>query len=163
MILNALEARKLPIYGDGQNVRDWLHVEDHSAAILLVLERGRPGESYNVGASNEQSNLALIDHLCAGLEAASPAGSNPAMRAAGLSSYAELKTFVADRPGHDRRYAVDASKLRAELQWQPAWTFEGGLASTVRWYVENRTSFDASRCGYDRNRLGLSVAPAVHR
>src|ERR1043166_3710418 len=115
MILNALEARALPIYGDGMNVRDWLHVDDHCAALMLVLQRGRPGESYNVGASNEQPNIVLVNHVCAALDEAKPAGSNPAMKAAGKSKYAELKTFVADRPGHDRRYAVDATKLRTEL------------------------------------------------
>ena len=162
MVLNALEARKLPIYGDGRNVRDWLHVDDHCAALLLVLDRGRPGESYNVGASNEQPNIVLVDRLCAALDAALPAAANPAMRAAGLSSYAELKTFVADRPGHDRRYAVDNTKLRSELGWAPAWTFERGLDSTVRWYVEHRESFAAGQSGYNRERLGLgSAVPAA--
>jgi dTDP-glucose 4,6-dehydratase len=163
MVLNALEARKLPIYGDGRNVRDWLHVDDHCAALLLVLDRGRPGDSYNVGASNEQPNIVLVDRLCAALDAALPAASNPAMRAVGLSSYAELKTFVDDRPGHDRRYAVDSTKLRTELGWKPAWTFERGLDSTVRWYVEHRQSFAAAQSGYDRERLGLGAAVPAAR
>ena len=162
MVLNAIEARTLPIYGDGLNVRDWLHVDDHCAALLLVLERGRPGQSYNVGASNEQSNIVLVDRLCAALDAAMPPSSNPAMRAAGLSSYGGLRAFVADRPGHDRRYAVDSTKLRSELGWRPAWTFESGLDSTVKWYVENREAFGASQSGYARERLGLGAsAPAA--
>jgi len=163
MILNALEARPLPIYGDGMNVRDWLHVEDHCVALLLVLQHGRIGESYNVGASNEQPNIALVNHLCAALDMAQPAASNPAMRAAGKASYADLKTFVADRPGHDRRYAVDATKLRTELGWQPAWSFADGLGSTVQWYVEHREAFDATRSGYNRERLGLSTAAPATR
>ena len=163
MVLNALDARELPIYGDGLNVRDWLHVDDHCAALLLVLQRGRPGESYNVGAGNEQPNIVLVDRLCAALDAALPAASNPAMRAAGLSSYAELKTFVADRPGHDRRYAVDNTKLCTELGWKPAWTFERGLESTVRWYVEHREAFGAAQSGYNRQRLGLGASvPGAH-
>jgi dTDP-glucose 4,6-dehydratase len=162
MVLNALDARPLPIYGDGKNVRDWLHVDDHCAALLLVLGHGHPGESYNVGAGNEYPNIVMVDRLCAALEAAVPAVSNPAMRAAGLTSYRDLRTFVADRPGHDRRYAIDATKLRTELGWQPQWTFDRGLESTVQWYVQHRTSFGASQSGYDRRRLGLGAgAPAT--
>jgi dTDP-glucose 4,6-dehydratase len=163
MVLNALEARKLPIYGDGKNVRDWLHVDDHCAALLLVLQRGRPGESYNVGANNEQPNIVLVDRLCATLDAALPAASNPAMRSAGLSSYSQLKTYVTDRPGHDRRYAIDNTKLRTELGWAPAWTFERGLDATVRWYVEHRESFAAAQSGYDRQRLGLGATASAAR
>ena len=111
MVLNALEARKLPIYGDGRNVRDWLHVDDHCAALQLVLQKGTPGQSYNVGAGNEQMNIALVDQLCTALDVVYPAASNAAMAAVGATTYSALKTFVADRPGHDRRYAVDASKL----------------------------------------------------
>jgi len=125
---------------------------------LLVLQEGRVGASYNVGASNEQPNIALINHLCAALDIAQPAASNPAMRAAAKASYADLKTFVADRPGHDRRYAVDATKLRTDLGWQPAWSFADGLRSTVQWYVEHREAFDAARAGYNRERLGLGAA-----
>jgi dTDP-glucose 4,6-dehydratase len=163
MVLNALDARRLPIYGDGTNVRDWLHVDDHCAALLLVLHRGRPGESYNVGANNEQTNTVLVDRLCAALDSAMPAASNAAMRAAGFSTYGELKTFVADRPGHDRRYAVDSTKLRTELGWKPAWTFERGLDSTVRWYVQHRQAFAASQSGYNRERLGLGAASPATR
>lgn len=155
-ILNALQARPLPVYGDGQNVRDWLHVEDHCAAILAVLDRGRPGESYNVGASNEQSNLALIDQIGDTLEALHPASMNPAMRAAGVTRYRDLKQFVQDRPGHDRRYAIEAGKIRRELAWAPRYTFADGLRATVQWYVEHHRAFEADRLGYDRERLGLA-------
>jgi len=155
-ILNALDARPLPIYGDGGNVRDWLHVEDHCAAILSVLRDARPGENYNVGADNEQTNLAIVDRICAALEDLCPAAANPAMQAQGVAHYADLKQFVTDRPGHDRRYAIDAGKLRRDLGWQPQHTFETGLAATARWYVEHRDWYEAGRVGYDRGRLGLS-------
>lgn len=158
-ILNALEGRRLPIYGDGQNVRDWLHVEDHCAGIHAVLERGRPGEHYNIGASNEQSNIAIVDHVCATLEQLSPAARNPALAAAGVAGYHELKQFVPDRPGHDRRYAVDASKLRRELGWGPRHAFGDGIRQTAQWYLDHQEWCQASRVGYDRERLGLG-APA---
>jgi dTDP-glucose 4,6-dehydratase len=156
-ILNALEGRRLPIYGDGSNVRDWLHVQDHGAAILCVLEKGLPGESYNIGASNEQTNLALVDQLCAALDDVMPAGANPAMQAAGLTRYAQLKEFVPDRPGHDHRYAVDASKIQRELGWAPTRSFAEGLRTTVQWYAEHRDWFAAETLGYGRERLGLSA------
>ena len=120
MILNAVEGKSLPIYGDGGNVRDWLYVEDHCEGILLVLRKGAPGAKYNIGGGNERTNLQVVDALCATLDAELPAATNPALAARGLASYAGLKTFVADRPGHDRRYAIDASKIRAELGWAPA-------------------------------------------
>jgi dTDP-glucose 4,6-dehydratase len=160
MTLNALQGRRLPVYGDGTNVRDWLHVGDHCSALLRVLDRGRPGESYNVGASNEQTNLQLIDTLCGALEHLLPATENPSMVAAGARRYVDLKQFVADRPGHDRRYAVDASKLRSELGWTPTYTFAAGLRETVRWYVEHHEAFAAEVSGYDRQRLGLGTVPA---
>jgi dTDP-glucose 4,6-dehydratase len=156
-ILNAAEARRLPIYGDGRNVRDWLHVQDHCTAILGVLDRGRPGEHYNIGASNEQPNIAIVDLICDALESLLPAADNPAMRTAGMASYRDLKQFVADRPGHDRRYAVDASKVRAELGWTPAHTFADGIQDTAAWYLEHRHWFKAGAIGYDRDRLGLGA------
>jgi dTDP-glucose 4,6-dehydratase len=160
MTLNALDAQPLPIYGDGQNVRDWLHVEDHCAALLLVAARGVPGSSYNIGASNECPNLRLVDLLCASLEQIVPASANAAMVAAGRSSYTDLKQFVPDRPGHDRRYAVDATKLRDELDWRPQHDFADGLRQTVRWYAEHRPWFEAHTAGYNRQRLGLgALAP----
>jgi dTDP-glucose 4,6-dehydratase len=128
MIANALAGKPLPVYGDGQNVRDWLYVGDHCAAIRRVLEAGRPGDVYNIGGSAEKKNLDVVNILCATLDAARP-------RACG--SYADLVTFVKDRPGHDRRYAIDATKIRTELGWTPAETFDTGLARTVRWYLDH--------------------------
>ena len=124
MILNALDGRPLPIYGDGGNVRDWLHVDDHCAGILLVLRRGRAGEKYNIGGGNERTNLEIVDRICDTLQDVRPAAANPAVRH--RSSYRDLKTFVPDRPGHDRRYAIDATKIRRELGWAPRHTFEDG-------------------------------------
>jgi len=122
MIVNALHDKPLPVYGDGKNVRDWLHVEDHCEALVAVLERGRAGEVYNIGGGAERKNLELVHEL---------------LRLLGKGE--ELIRFVADRPGHDRRYAIDPSKIRAELGWKPAHTFEEGLAETVRWYVDHAT------------------------
>jgi len=153
MILNALEGRPLPIYGDGGNVRDWLHVEDHCAGILLALRKGRLGEKYNIGGGNERTNLQIVDVLCETLDALRPARANPALT---VTSYRELKTFVPDRPGHDRRYAIDASKIRRELGWAPRHTFESGLRATVEWYLEHRGWCEQIQSGrYDRQRLGL--------
>jgi dTDP-glucose 4,6-dehydratase len=146
MILNASDGRPLPIYGDGGNVRDWLHVGDHCAGILLVLRKGRPGEKYNIGAGNERTNLELVDRICDILDAVRPAA----------TSRRALKTFVPDRPGHDRRYAIDATKIRRELGWAPRRTFEDSLEATVRWYLDHRDWCDAVQAGrYDRQRLGL--------
>jgi len=158
MILNALEGRRLPIYGDGGNVRDWLYVEDHCEGILLALRKGAPGGKYNVGGGNERTNLQVVDALCAALEAERPARDNAALAAQGVDSYAGLKTFVADRPGHDRRYAIDATKIRRELGWAPRHAFESGLRETVRWYLGNRAWCDAVQSGkYRRERLGLAA------
>jgi dTDP-glucose 4,6-dehydratase len=156
IILNALEARPLPIYGDGGNVRDWLYVEDHCAGLLSVLERGQPGASYNLGGGNERTNLEIVDLVCAALEEACPAAARPALVARGLASYASLKTFVPDRPGHDRRYAIDATRARRDLGWKPAHDLEAALARTVRWYVEHQDWCAAMQAGgYGRERLGL--------
>jgi len=146
MILNALDGRPLPIYGDGGNVRDWLHVADHCAGLLLVLREGKPGEKYNIGGGNERTNLEIVDCICDTLDETNPSG----------VSYRSLKTFVPDRPGHDRRYAIDATKIRRELGWAAARTFEGGLRETVEWYVAHRDWCDAVQAGrYGRERLGL--------
>lgn len=158
-ILNALDGRELPIYGDGKQVRDWLHVDDHCAAILRVLRDGAPGERYNVGADNEWPNIAIVDAICDALEQLHPAASNQAMRAAGAPAYRALKRFVADRPGHDRRYAIDGGKLRRELGWSPAHTFRDGLRETAAWYLARRDEYSAARVGYGRERLGLGVRP----
>jgi dTDP-glucose 4,6-dehydratase len=157
MILNALEGKPLPIYGDGLNVRDWLYVEDHCEGILAALQRGRPGDKYNLGGSNERTNLEVVDTICRELEKLVPASTNPKLVSQELGSYAELKSFVADRPGHDRRYAIDASKARAELGWAPRFDLESGLARTVRWFVENREWCETVQAdNYRRERLGLA-------
>jgi dTDP-glucose 4,6-dehydratase len=156
MILNAVEGKSLPIYGDGGNVRDWLYVEDHCEGILLALLKGEPGGKYNIGGGNERTNLQVVDALCAALEAERPAARNPALGTRGVRSYAALKTFVPDRPGHDRRYAIDASKIRRELGWEPRHAFEDGLRETVRWYLANRPWCEAVQSdSYRRERLGL--------
>jgi dTDP-glucose 4,6-dehydratase len=155
MILNAVDGRPLPIYGDGGNVRDWLQVEDHCAGLLLALERGRPGEKYNLGGDNERTNLELVDRLCDTLDAMLPPAANPAMR--GAASYRSLKTFVPDRPGHDRRYAIDARKAKRELGWRQRHDFDSGLRATVQWYLDHRDWCAAIQQGrYDRQRLGLN-------
>ncbi|MGE5244874.1 MAG: dTDP-glucose 4,6-dehydratase [Betaproteobacteria bacterium] len=156
MILNALDGRPLPIYGDGGHVRDWLHVDDHCAGLLTVLERGRPGESYNIGGGNERTNLDVVDRLCDTLEELWPAAGNPALSTKGVTSYRALKSFVPDRPGHDRRYAIDATKIRRELGWTPGHSFETGLRETVAWYLGHRDWCARVQAGrYDRQRLGL--------
>jgi dTDP-glucose 4,6-dehydratase len=161
MILNALEGKRLPIYGDGGNVRDWLYVEDHCDGILAALERGQPGERYNLGGGAERTNLQIVDAICQELERARPAAQSAALARAGMESYSALKTFVPDRPGHDRRYAIDASKAQHELGWRPAHAFDRGLAATVRWYLEQRDWCDAVQSGrYGRERLGLTPAAA---
>jgi len=155
MILNAIEGKPLPIYGDGGNIRDWLYVADHCAGILQVLERGRPGEKYNIGASNERTNLEIVDALCEELEVALPAATNPALKRAGIARYADLKQFVSDRPGHDRRYAINAEKIRRELGWRAEVGFEEGLRATVRWYLDNREWCESVEAeGSQRERRG---------
>ncbi len=129
VIGNALAGKPLPVYGDGSNVRDWLYVLDHCDALRLVLERGRPGEAYNIGGGGERANIDLVREICSFLDESSP-------RKAG--SYAELVSFVKDRPGHDRRYAIDSAKIARELGWKPRESFASGLKKTVQWYVENR-------------------------
>jgi dTDP-glucose 4,6-dehydratase len=157
MILNATEGKALPLYGDGGNVRDWLYVDDHCEGILLALQRGRPGEKYNIGGGNERSNLQIVDRLCEELEAALPAAGNPALKRVGVDHYADLKHFVTDRPGHDRRYAISAEKIERELGWQARFGFDAGIRATVRWYLDNRDWCEEIQSGnYQRERLGLS-------
>jgi len=158
MILNAIEGRPLPIYGDGKNVRDWLYVEDHCTGILEVIGAGKPGEKYNIGGGGEKQNLQVVDALCDALERHSPAASNPALSSRKIGSYRELKTFVADRKGHDRRYAIDAGKIRSELGWEPRHDFQAGMDATVRWYLEHRDWCEAvqRQAQYTRHRLGLA-------
>jgi dTDP-glucose 4,6-dehydratase len=158
MLLNAIDGKPLPIYGDGGNVRDWLYVEDHCAGILQALRHGKSGEKYNIGGGNERTNLQIIDRLCEAVEKALPAAENPAMKQQGKTSYQQLKTFVPDRPGHDRRYAIDATKIQTDLGWKPKYDFESGLAKTVEWYFENRKWCETVLAGkYERERLGLGV------
>jgi dTDP-glucose 4,6-dehydratase len=153
-ILNAVEGRPLPIYGDGGNVRDWLHVEDHCAGLLLVFRRGRIGEKYNIGAGNERTSVNIVDAVCELLEELRPARTNPALK--DIPGYGTLKTFVADRPGHDRRYAIDATKIRRELGWAARYGFEDGLRATIRWYLEHPDWCEQIQAGrYNRERLGL--------
>ena len=148
MILNALEGKNLPIYGKGDQVRDWLHVEDHAEALLTVFEKGKNGETYNVGGNNEKQNIEVVKTICALLDEVKP-------RADG-KSYTTLMTFVKDRPGHDKRYAIDASKIMKELNWKPAETFETGIRKTVLWYLENQEWWKHVKDGSYRERLGLS-------
>ncbi|HWA88135.1 MAG TPA: dTDP-glucose 4,6-dehydratase [Opitutus sp.] len=145
--LNALDGKPLPVYGDGRQVRDWLYVEDHCAAIQLVLERGRVGETYNIGGLNEQPNIEIVHAICAHLDRHSP-------RADG-KSYAAQITHVADRPGHDRRYAIDCAKIQRELGWRPAESFASGLAKTLDWYLAHRPwAEEITAKKYARERLG---------
>jgi dTDP-glucose 4,6-dehydratase len=149
VISRALEGKSIPIYGEGKQVRDWLHVDDHAEALLLVLRKGRLGETYAIGGDATQPNLALVKMLCAHLDRVAPAN----------HSYAEQITFVPDRPGHDFRYAIDAGKLRSELGWVPRIALAEGLESTVRWYAENRAWLQAIRDrGFASERLGLVEA-----
>ena len=148
-ILNALDGKPLPVYGRGDNVRDWLYVDDHACALLLIAERGRVGESYNVGADSERANITVVRAICALMDELAPDAIGPRER---------LITFVADRPGHDLRYAIDARKLRAELGWRPQETFESGLRKTVEWYLTNRPWWHRIRTEvYRGERLGAGV------
>ncbi len=150
MIVKALAGEPLPVYGRGENVRDWLYVEDHARALRRVFEAGRPGDTYNVGGNSERRNIEVVQTICRLLDGMRP-------RADGRS-YAEQITFVADRPGHDQRYAIDASKIRRDLGWAPRETFETGLAKTVRWYLENEPWWRSIQSGsYRGERLGLTT------
>lgn len=147
MILNAVEGKDLPIYGDGMNVRDWLYVEDHCRAISRVLERGALGRSYNIGGNAEMPNIQIVDRLCEILDELRPRKDG--------KSYKEQKTFVQDRPGHDRRYAMDIQRIQSELGWEPEVTFEEGLRKTVQWYLDHSEWCEAITTGtYQRERLG---------
>jgi len=150
IILNALDGKPLPIYGKGDQIRDWLYVDDHAKALYRVLSQGKVGEIYNIGGHNEKQNLDVVHTLCAHLDKLVP--EHPK----GITAYADLITYVADRPGHDQRYAIDASKIKAELGWEPEETFDSGMLKTVQWYLDNldwcRRVQDGS---YRRERLGL--------
>ena len=149
MTLNALDGKSLPIYGDGSNVRDWLYVIDHCHAIWRVLEAGKPGEVYNVGGNCERTNLQIVDTLCSIMDELFTDSPNV--------PHDKLKVFVEDRPGHDKRYAIDASKLKRELDWEPQATFETGLRDTIRWYLDHLDWCAAVTEGkYGRERLGTT-------
>jgi dTDP-glucose 4,6-dehydratase len=148
VILNALAGKPIPVYGKGENVRDWLYVEDHADALLTVLSRGTVGRSYNIGGENEARNIDLVRKICAILDAKKPT----------TGSYADLITFVTDRPGHDARYAIDPARIRAELGWRPSVTLDQGLEKTVQWYLDNEAWWRAlqDRAGVGQ-RLGVST------
>lgn len=152
MILNALAGKSLPVYGDGRQIRDWLYVEDHARALWTVLTRGRIGETYNVGGRNEQRNIDVVHTICNLLQRHAPPAHG--------RRYEDLITYVTDRPGHDSRYAIDASKIERELGWKPTETFETGLAKTVVWYLENRNWWQRVLDGsYRLVRIGTSAVP----
>ncbi|MGN6099805.1 MAG: dTDP-glucose 4,6-dehydratase, partial [Devosia sp.] len=150
-ILNALEGRPLPVYGKGENVRDWLFVEDHARALDLIAERGRPGWTYNVGGRNERRNIDVVRAICRLLDDILPAE----------KPREELISFVTDRPGHDARYAIDATRLESELGWRATETFETGIDKTVRWYLDNEWWWRPLHQRYQRQRLGLVGAGAA--
>lgn len=156
MILNALEAKDLPVYGDGLQVRDWIYVEDHCDGVMAALQRGRPGTQYLFGARSERTNRELLNVLLAALEEFRPAAGNEAMARRGLKAYPDLIRSVKDRPGHDRRYAIDPSLAEKELGWKPRHAFEEALKGTVRWYLEHLDWCERiQRDNYGRERLGL--------
>jgi len=149
MIVRALAGESLPVYGQGENVRDWLYVEDHARALVAALTRGVPGETYNIGGNSERRNIDVVQTLCRLLDDARP----------GTAPHAGLIRFVTDRPGHDARYAIDASKIRRELDWQPSETFESGLEKTLSWYLENRVWWERILLGsYRAERRGIRKA-----
>lgn len=148
MILNALAGKPLPVYGNGQQIRDWLYVEDHARALILVAQKGKLNETYNIGGHNEKANLEVVQTLCDLLQELVPQD----------ASYRDLITFVTDRPGHDHRYAIDASKIQRELDWTPQETFETGLRKTVQWYLDNKDWWQKVQDGsYRGERLGVSA------
>lgn len=150
MILNALEGKPLPVYGKGENVRDWLYVEDHADALVLVAEKGRAGENYNIGGWNERTNIDVVRAICGLVDEMAPD--------VHIGPREKLITYVTDRPGHDLRYAIDAGKIERELGWRPAETFETGLQKTVSWYLNNRPWWERVRSGiYRGERLGVAV------
>lgn len=149
-ILNALAGRTLPVYGKGENVRDWLYVDDHARALDLIIEKGVPGETYNVGGRNERRNIEVVRRICAVLDKLVPAD----------GSREGLIEFVTDRPGHDARYAIDATRLETELGWRAQENFDSGIEKTVRWYLDNEWWWRPLRDRYDGQRLGLNATPA---
>jgi len=153
-ILNAISGKPLPIYGKGDQIRDWLHVEDHAKALVKVLQEGKIGETYNIGGNNEKTNLEVVETICKILEELLPIKNSTL----NIQNYKNLITFVADRPGHDIRYAIDATKISNKLNWQPQETFETGIKKTVQWYLNNKTWWQRVQDGsYQGERLGLKA------
>lgn len=151
IILNALAGKPLPIYGNGEQIRDWLYVEDHARALYRVVTRGVVGETYNIGGHNERKNIEVVEAVCSLLDELQPG------KFAGIQNYRDLITFVADRPGHDKRYAIDAGKIERELGWKPRETFESGIRKTVQWYLSNQFWCEQIQSGaYQTERLGLN-------
>ena len=156
MILNALEGKPLPVYGDGQQIRDWLYVEDHARALYLVATKGSIGETYNIGGHNEMANIDVVKIICSLLEELAPPAPRHSCGSRNLVSYHDLITFVKDRPGHDLRYAIDANKIEQELGWKPEQTFDSGIRKTVEWYLNNKEWWSRVQDGsYSRERLGI--------
>jgi dTDP-glucose 4,6-dehydratase len=146
IILNALEGKPLPVYGSGSNIRDWLYVDDHARALWLIVQRGRPGEKYNVGGRNERRNIEVVERVCAIMDEIRP----------GTERHSDLISYVADRPGHDARYAIDATKLETELGWRAQENFDSGIRKTVEWYLENAWWWQPLRERvYSGERLGV--------
>ena len=158
ILLNAYEGKVLPIYGNGKHIRDWLYVEDHCGGIWQVLQQGRPGEKYNLGGNTERTNIETVQTVCRILESLHPAATNQKLVEQGLTHYDQLQQFVPDRPGHDRRYAINAQKIKKEIGWTPRYNFEEGLRKTICWYLEHPQWCEAVlRDNYDRQRLGLEA------
>jgi len=155
VVLNALEGKSLPIYGDGKQIRDWLYVEDHCTGILSALEKGREGETYCIGGGSEMENIQIVKRICALLEELKPPAENPNLIGRDIQHYEELITFVTDRPGHDRRYAVNCERIQGECGWAPSETFDSGTRKTVKWYLENLSwCHNVTKGTYQRERLG---------
>ena len=153
MIISAMAGKPLPVYGTGSQIRDWLYVDDHVDALLLVLERGLPGETYAIGGNCEKTNIEIVHGICSLLEELIPE-----QKSQNISHYNELITFVQDRPGHDARYAIDASKISSELGWKPKENFSSGLRKTVQWYLNNKTWWKKILDGtYRCQRLGTNI------
>jgi dTDP-glucose 4,6-dehydratase len=155
MVLNGLEGKPLPVYGDGKNVRDWLFVEDHCSAIRAVLERGRLGETYNIGGSSERANIDVVTTICDLLDELAPNET--------IGSRRRLISYVKDRPGHDRRYAIDAGKIRQELGWKPASRFESGIRNTVEWYLAHQDWVENVRSGAYQHWMETNYAERLAR
>ncbi len=156
MILNAMEGKPLPVYGKGDQIRDWLYVEDHAEALVLVATKGKVWETYNIGGHNEKKNIEVVHTICNILDELYPIKENTMIQnsTSKILHYKELITFVKDRPGHDRRYAIEATKIKQELGWQPQKTFYSGIKKTVQWYLENKWWWEPLQKRYRRERLG---------